>query len=41
MGEKYALVYFVSNYMEFKINEFNEVKSKKKMKSAIWIDFEE
>ena len=32
MGEKYGVVYFISNYLEANIEAFNEIRSKMKMK---------
>jgi DNA-binding transcriptional ArsR family regulator len=31
MGEKYGVVYFISNYLEANIEAFNEIRSKMKM----------
>ncbi|HXX98095.1 MAG TPA: winged helix-turn-helix domain-containing protein [Candidatus Bathyarchaeia archaeon] len=28
MGEKYGILYFISNYLEVNINAFNEIRSK-------------
>ena len=31
MGEKYGILYFISNYLEVNIEAFNEIKSKMKI----------
>jgi DNA-binding transcriptional ArsR family regulator len=31
MGEKYGILYFISNYLEVNIEAFNEIKSKTKI----------
>lgn len=40
MGEKYGILYFISNYLEANIESFNEIRSKiKKWSHAqYWID---
>src|ERR671930_943631 len=40
MGEKYGILYFISNYLEANIESFNEIRSKiKKVNSCKDIDF--
>jgi DNA-binding transcriptional ArsR family regulator len=40
MGEKYGILYFISNYLEVNIESFNEIRSKiKKVNSCKDIDF--
>ena len=35
IGEKYGVLYFISNYLETNIDAFNEIRSHMKMKSGL------